>query len=164
IALVETRTLGDDGSPKQLIRYQVSNRLSSVSLELDDSGLLISYEEYYSYGSISYQAVRSQTQTPKRYRYTGTERDAETGLRYHSARYYAPWLGKWASADPIGLAGGENLYVLCRDNPWGWIDDDGKGPKKSPGSPDGPQAMGGLMHKYSLATLAIRARRAGLDV
>jgi hypothetical protein len=51
IALVETRTQGNDGSPPQLVRYQFSNHLSSASLELDDAGQIISYEEYYPYGS-----------------------------------------------------------------------------------------------------------------
>ena len=47
-----------DGSPAQLIRYQFGNHLGSASLELDDAGQIISYEEYYPYGSTSYQAVR----------------------------------------------------------------------------------------------------------
>ena len=83
IALVETRTLdtaGNDPAPPQLIRYQFGNHLGSASLELDDQAQIISYEEYYPYGSTSYQAVRSQTETPKRYRYTGKERDEESGL------------------------------------------------------------------------------------
>ena len=63
IALVETRTQGDDGSPAQLIRYQFGNHLGSASLELDDQGQIISYEEYFPYGSTSYQAGRSQTET-----------------------------------------------------------------------------------------------------
>src|SRR5262245_47033645 len=75
IALVETRTQGSDGSPAQLIRYQFGNHLGSASLELDDAGQIISYEEYYPYGNTSYQAVRNGTETPKRYRYTGMERD-----------------------------------------------------------------------------------------
>ena len=57
IALVETRTQGDDGSPPQLIRYQFGNHLGSASLELDDQAQIISYEEYHPYGSTSYQAV-----------------------------------------------------------------------------------------------------------
>ena len=57
--------------PAQLIRYQFGNHLGSASLELDDKAQIISYEEYTPYGSTSYQAVRSQTETPKRYRYTG---------------------------------------------------------------------------------------------
>ena len=38
VALVETRTQGDDGSPAQLIRYQLGNHLGSASLELDEAG------------------------------------------------------------------------------------------------------------------------------
>ena len=101
-------------SPPQLIRYQFGNHLGSASLELDDQAQIISYEEYTPYGSTSYQAVRSQTETPKRYRYTGKERDEESGLYYHGARYYAPWLGRWTSCDPAGLIDNsrENDYTL----------------------------------------------------
>ena len=96
------RHAGNDPAPQQLIRYQFGNHLGSASLELDDQAQIISYEEYTPYGSTSYQAVRSQTETPKRYRYTGKERDEESGLYYHGARYYAPWLGRWTSCDPAG--------------------------------------------------------------
>ena len=71
IALVETRTLdtaGNDPAPRQLIRYQFGNHLGSASLELDEQAQIISYEEYAPYGSTTYQAVRSQTETAKRYR------------------------------------------------------------------------------------------------
>jgi RHS repeat-associated protein len=102
IALIETRTLGGEpGIPRQLIRYQFGNHLGSASLELDETAQIISYEEYSSYGSSTYQAVRSQTETAKRYRYTGKERDEESGFYYHGARYYAAWLGRWTSCDPI---------------------------------------------------------------
>jgi len=120
IALVETRTVdtaGTDSAPPQLIRYQFGNHLGSASLELDDQAQLISYEEYTPYGSTSYQAVRSQTETPKRYRFTGKERDEETGLFYHGARYYAPWLGRWTAADPMGLSDGNNVFAYVRNRP-----------------------------------------------
>ena len=64
---------------EQLIRYQFGNHLGSASLELDEQAQLISYEEYHPYGSTAFQAGRSQTETPKRYRYTGKERDEERG-------------------------------------------------------------------------------------
>lgn len=117
IAMVETRTQGDDDSLPQLIRYQFSNHLGSASLELDEQAQIISYEEYTPYGSTSYQAVRSQTETLKRYRYTGMERDEESGLNYYTARYYAPWLCRWTAADPIGLGGGMNAYKYSDNNP-----------------------------------------------
>jgi RHS repeat-associated protein len=126
IALVETRTAGTEiGVPMQLIRFQFGNHLGSAALELDDGAQIISYEEYTPYGSTSYQAVRSQTETPKRYRYTGKERDDESGLYYHVARYYAPWLGRWTSCDPLGLADGLNLYRYVRANPVVFLDPSG---------------------------------------
>ena len=97
IALVETRTIdqaGNDPAPQQLTRYQFANHLGSASLELDDQAEIISYEEYTPYGSTSYQAVRKELEAPpKRCRYTGKERDDETGIYYYGARYYASWLG-----------------------------------------------------------------------
>jgi RHS repeat-associated protein len=118
IAMVETRTQGDDGSPAQLVRYQFSNHRGSASLELDEKGAIISYEEYYPYGSTSYQAVdKSIKAAAKRYRYTRMEREEETGLSYHGARYYACWLGRWCSVDPAELIDGINGCVYVRNNP-----------------------------------------------
>jgi RHS repeat-associated protein len=126
IAMVETRTQGDEpGIPGQLFRYQFGNHLGSASLELDDAGQIISYEEYYTYGSTSYQAGHSQTESPKRYRYTGMERDEETGFNYHRARYYPPWLGRWISCDPLGFGDGVNLYCYARSNPVRLVDPSG---------------------------------------
>jgi RHS repeat-associated protein len=129
IALVETRTLdtsGGDPAPRQLIRYQIGNHLGSVSLELDHQAQILSYEEYAPYGSATYQAVRSQTETAKRYRYTGMERDEESGLEYHNARYYAPWLGRWTGTDPAGLVDGPGLYAFAQNNPVNLRDVTGK--------------------------------------
>lgn len=118
VALVETRTEGDDGSAPQLIRYQFGNHLGSASLELNDHGDIIFYEEYYPYGSTSYQAVnKAIIAAAKRYRYTGKERDEETGLYYHGARYYASWLGRWTSADPAGMVDGVNVFAYVKGNP-----------------------------------------------
>ncbi len=125
IALVETRTQGTDPAPPQLIRYQFGNHLGSASLELDDQAQIISYEEYSPYGSTTYQAVRSQTETTKRYRYTGKERDEESELYYHGARYYAPWLGRWIKPDPKGTVDGTNLFAYTRDNPLIYADSTG---------------------------------------
>jgi RHS repeat-associated protein len=125
VALVETRAAGTDRGPGQLIRYQLASHLGSSVLELDQRAQVISYEEYYPYGSTSYQSVRARTETPKRYRFTGRERDTETGLYYHGARYYAPWLGRWTSCDPAGLADGVNLYAYVHGSPVTAVDPSG---------------------------------------
>ncbi len=101
-----------------LYRYQYGNHLGSVGLECDDAGQIISYEEYHPYGTTAYQASSTLiTPAAKRYRYTGMERDEESGLAYHTARYYLPWLGRWGSCDPIGVEGGGNLYGYCESDP-----------------------------------------------
>jgi RHS repeat-associated protein len=122
IALFETKTIDSSapqGSlPSSATRYQFDNHLGTACLELDETAAVITYEEYYPYGATSYQAGRSLAEVSlKRYRYAGKEKDVETGLNYHDARYYAPWLGKWTSVDPSGLTDGMNLYTYARGNP-----------------------------------------------
>jgi RHS repeat-associated protein len=127
IALVETRTLGTELSPVQLTCYQLGNHLGSASLELDHTGELISYEEYYPYGASAYQSGRNKSEISlKRYRYTGKERDEETGLYYHGARYFAAWLGRWTSCDPPTPTPGTNLYHYVHGKPTRSIDSDGR--------------------------------------
>jgi RHS repeat-associated protein len=126
IALVETKTV-DVGEPvlsvSPVVRYQLDNHLGSSYIELDDEAALISYEEYYPYGSTSYQAGRSVAEVSlKRYRYTGKERDEESGLYYHEARYYAPWFGRWTSCDPLESP---NPYDYGKENPINLVDPSG---------------------------------------
>ena len=109
-----------------IYRYQYSNHLGSACLELDDSAEIISYEEYHPYGTSAYRVMKSGIEAPaNRYRYTGMERDEESGLGYHGARYYLPWLGRWVNSDPGGMVDGENLYLYARDNPDSFIDTTG---------------------------------------
>ena len=127
VALVDTRTQGAGGVPAQLIRYQLADHLGSASIEVDDAAQIVSYEEYFPYGATSYQAVDTTREVPrKRYRYTGKERDEETGFNYHGARYYAPWLGRWTSCDPAGTTDSNNLYAYVRQNPVRLLDSDGR--------------------------------------
>src|SRR5687768_2705739 len=100
-------------------RFQLDNHLGSAMLELDQAGNVITYEEYHPFGSTAFHSARGAVEvSPKRYRYTGKERDEETGLYYHGARYYAPWLGRWTAADPLGLGGdGPGLYNYTRGSP-----------------------------------------------
>ena len=106
------------GSPTTYLRFQLDNHLGTCSVEVTEDGSVISYEEYHPYGTSAYRAQSSSLDvSAKRYRYTGKERDEETGLYYHGARHYAPWLGKWTAADPAGLVDGTNLYEYVTGNP-----------------------------------------------
>src|SRR6185295_12745253 len=109
---------GGGFEPSTVVRMQLGNHLGSAVLEVDGEGAVISYEEYHPYGTTAYRSGASGAEVSlKRYRYTGKEKDEETGLYYHGARYYACWLGRWTSADPAGLVDGSNLFVYVQDNP-----------------------------------------------
>ena len=102
-ALVETRTVGTDPAP------QNSPATSTPTTSAPPSSNSTTRRRSSATRSTSPTAApptrpsAPQTETPKRYRYTGKERDEENGLYYHGARYYAPWLGRWTSCDPAGL-------------------------------------------------------------
>ncbi len=101
-------------------RYQVSNHLGSVGLELDEAARVISYEEFHPYGTLAYRLMNDDVAVrapAKRYRLTGMERDEESGLGYHTARYMQPGLAQWLSCDPIGIRDGINVYRYAKDNP-----------------------------------------------
>lgn len=131
--MIETRNNVDDGTEKHLVRYQLHNHLGSASLELDgnSNAKVISYEEYHSFGTTAYQAKNATIKSAaKRYRYTGMERDEESGLEYHSARYYLPWLGRWLSADPVGIGDSVNVYEYVNGNPLSVKDDSGQAARR----------------------------------
>lgn len=65
-----------------------------------------------------WQAVRDETGPSEQpVRFQGQYHDKESGLYYNRHRYYLPELGRYASQDPIGLAGGTNPYQYAHANP-----------------------------------------------
>lgn len=133
IAMLEKRTYGsatdDHSTEAELTRYIYSNHLQSASLELDQNGEIISYEEYHPYGTTSYQAKNTAINAvAKRYRYTGKERDEESGLYYYGARYYASWVGQFVSIDPLAEKYvHQSPYVYADNNSINKIDFNGEG-------------------------------------
>ena len=109
-----------NGDPFPEVKYHFSDHLGSSHIVVDNAGTLINREEYTPYGETSFGSFAK-----KRYRFTGKERDEESGLYYHGARYYASWLIRWVSCDPAGLSGGDNLYVYVSNNPLRYVDDTG---------------------------------------
>ncbi|TKC89017.1 RHS repeat domain-containing protein, partial [Polyangium fumosum] len=158
IAMVETKTVDTNAppfTPTPRLRYQFGNHLGSASLEVDEAGLVIGYEEYHPYGTTAYHAAVSGVEvSAKRYRYTGKERDEETGLYYHGARYYAPWLGRWTSADPAGMVDGANLYEYVRGAPTRLVDSTGNGGEEATDIDGLFLWLRGMRHKLSAEMFA----------
>jgi RHS repeat-associated protein len=60
-------------------------------------------------------------------RFPGQYFDQETGLFHNYFRDYDPQTGRYIQADPIGLAGGTNLYNYAEGNPLTFYDPHGLG-------------------------------------
>jgi len=63
------------------------------------------------------------------YKYTGKERDTESGLANFGARYDASSMGRFMSADPVFISADRltdpqslNLYAYVRNNPLSLVD------------------------------------------
>lgn len=102
---------------EQQWRYSLGDQLGSIALELDGEGALLSREAFYPFGGTAVWAARSAVQGERKtHRYCGKERDA-SGLYCFGLRYYAPWLARWTSSDPLGEADGLNRYRMVLNNP-----------------------------------------------
>lgn len=101
-----------------LLRYRLSEQL-----EVDDQANIVWYQELSPFGSVTFQTSKSDA--PRAYRFASYRWDSESGLYYCGARYYASWLGRWISADPLGTADGLNLYVYVGNDPINFDDPGG---------------------------------------
>ena len=78
------------------IKYIVGDHLNNSTAVLKTTGTLINREEYYPFGETSFGGFQY-----KRYRYNGKEKDEESGLYEYGQRYYAPWICRFVSVDPV---------------------------------------------------------------
>lgn len=131
----------DDKGPE--VQYHLGDHLGSSSIVVggpDATGnTFINRGEYFPYGETSFGSFAK-----KRYRYSGKERDEESGLYYHGARYYAPGLARWLSCDPLGATDGLNLFLYVRANPLRLSDKNGKLAGEVMGAPVVGLTRGGL--------------------
>lgn len=109
--------------------YFVADHLSSTRALMDSAGNVVEQVSYDSFGDSAGSALT-------RYGYTGRERDADTGLYYYRARWYDPQQGRFISEDPIGLAGGINLYGYVANNPLRFTDPSGLCPNNLGAAPE----------------------------
>jgi len=117
------------------VQYLTADHLGSVRLVTDGAGAVVRRHDYRPFGedltgvngrSAKYGDVKNT------WRFTGKERDAETGLDYFGARYMSGAQGRFTSADaPFADQHVEdpqswNLYGYVRNNPLRFIDPTGQ--------------------------------------
>jgi len=104
-------------------RYYHADHLGSTRVVTDGAGAAQESTLYLPYGDAAAPAAGAK------YRYTGQELDAESGLYCYGARYYNAVLGRFVSADPSGPDIGNpqalNRYSYVLNNPIFLVDPSG---------------------------------------
>ena len=101
-------------------RWYLFDAQGNVAERTDATGAVLSTDRYDAWG---HREDGGDPTDPVGYggQY-GYYTDPETGLLLCTWRYYDPDMGRWLTQDPIGYAGGLNLYRYCGDNPLNLID------------------------------------------
>ncbi len=99
-------------------RSFLSDALGSTVALTDSAGAVQTEYTYEPFG----KTTASGPASTNPFQFTGREND-ETGLYYYRARYHAPGLHRFLSADPTGFAAGDpNLYAYVGNNPMRFAD------------------------------------------
>ncbi|TPQ30184.1 sugar-binding protein, partial [Burkholderia ubonensis] len=105
--------------------YYHCDQIGTPQLLTDDDGDVVWEASYKAWGEAREAIARASKATgivaKNALRFQGQWGDDETGLHYNRYRYYDPGSGRFVSKDPIGLAGGINVYQYA-ENPVHWTD------------------------------------------
>jgi RHS repeat-associated protein len=137
----------------------LQDALGSVIAQTAEDGSTTNRYTYSPYGES--QAIGPDEGNPLQY--TGRENDG-TGLYYYRARYYDPMLKRFISEDPIGLAGGINLYTYVKGNPLSYTDPLGLWPFGMPGKGDAQQQLPGVLQSLVPSLTPSEASQLSKDV
>ncbi|MCA8277955.1 RHS domain-containing protein, partial [Burkholderia sp. AU30280] len=114
---------GNEQAPAPSLAYYHCDQIGTPQEVTDEAGEVAWSARYKAWGTalevISDAASKAGITNPLRF--AGQYFDRETGLHYNRYRYYDPSSGRFVSKDPIGLAGGINVYQYA-PNPTLWID------------------------------------------
>jgi len=113
----------------QTVEYYHLDALGSVRVVTDQNAQVIARHDFLPFG----EETPPPSGVTQKKLFTGHERDADTGLDYFGARYYAPQIGRFTTIDPV-YTWSENLtdpqrwnrYANVRNNPLRWVDPDGR--------------------------------------
>ena len=86
--------------------FYTRDHLGSIREMFKSDGTVVARSDYDPWGRFT--AV--QNTVKPNFNYTGLYRHTKSGLDFASYRAYDPTLGRWLNRDPIGEAGGLNLY------------------------------------------------------
>ncbi len=121
--------------------YRTTDHLGSTRLVTDGTGAVVSRHDYTPFGENLDAASSAGNRNlvlgfgataPLRQKFTGQERDEESGLDYYGARYLSASLGRFTSpdapfADQFTIDPQSwNLYGYVRNNPLKYIDPTGE--------------------------------------
>ncbi len=109
------------------IHYYFSDHLGSHGVVENATGTTCEQDiDYYPYGGVEHDYCPNAAQN---YKFTGKERDSESGLDYFIARHHGSSLGRFMQPDPMGGHAEDpqtlNRYAYVRNNPLSFIDPTG---------------------------------------
>lgn len=110
-----------DGGPQAQVFYFHTAPNGEPESLTDSNGTLRWQGHSSAWGKTKYEENQQHLDYSQNLRLQGQYLDRETGLHYNLFRYYDPDIGRFTQHDPIGLAGGINLYQYA-PNPLGWVD------------------------------------------
>jgi RHS repeat-associated protein len=107
--------------------YYLTDHLGSSSYITNDVGQITQTLAYMPYGEDMVNLVSNQPQYTTPYKFTGKEKDEETGFNYFSSRYYDSYLSIFNSIDPHFFNYPHiTSYNYCANNPVMLVDPDGR--------------------------------------
>jgi RHS repeat-associated protein len=110
--------------PGEGTAWYLTDKLGTVRDIINAAGLPIDQIAYDSFGNV---LSESNPAAGDRYKFTGRELDAESGLYYYRARHYNPQLGRFQSEDPLVFGAGDpNLYRYVFNSPTNFTDPTGQ--------------------------------------
>jgi RHS repeat-associated protein len=114
------------------------DHLGSIGFVTDADAKPVQHIQYLPFGELFVSQMAGSFDS--RYKFTGKERDEETGYDYFGARYYDSDLSQWLSVDPMSdKYPSLSPYMYCAGNPVRLIDPDGRKLKPTAGSEDETQ-------------------------
>jgi RHS repeat-associated protein len=107
--------------------YYLKDHLGSIRVVVDETGNIVSSDDYDPWGMILNGRSTDNNYNNAKYKFTGKERDVETGYDYFGARYYDSRIGRWPVVDPLFVKyPGISPYAYTLNNPIRFIDLEGK--------------------------------------